>query len=184
MGGRSGAAGAGWNEKIADGREDTDEPLQVPGRPKALHHPLSSPEWQMRILGPVIQPLVRAVLDFRHDLLPGRSIRSELVGDHPSWSAALLAQQTFQQALGRFGITPRLDDFVEHIAVLIHRPPQPVLLARDRDHDLIEVPDVATAWRLTPETARVRRPELQRPSADGVVRDNDFRSMPHPSGRN
>ena len=28
--GRTGrAAGAGWNEKIADGREDTDEPLQV-----------------------------------------------------------------------------------------------------------------------------------------------------------
>jgi hypothetical protein len=31
MGGRGGAAGARWNEKIADGREDTDEPLQVPG---------------------------------------------------------------------------------------------------------------------------------------------------------
>jgi hypothetical protein len=54
MGGRSGAAGAGWNEKIADGREDTDEPLQVPGRPKALHHPLSSTERQMRIFRSVV----------------------------------------------------------------------------------------------------------------------------------
>jgi hypothetical protein len=127
---------------------------------------------------------MRAVFNVWHDLTSGRGVGAELVGDHsPGW-AALLAQETPQQALGRFGITPRLDDFVEHIAVLIHRPPQPVLLARDRDHDLIEVPDVATAWRLTPETARVRRPELQRPSADGLVRDNDFRSMPHPSGRN
>jgi len=25
------AAGAEWNEEITDGREDTDEPLQVPG---------------------------------------------------------------------------------------------------------------------------------------------------------
>jgi hypothetical protein len=50
MGGRGGAVRVGWNEKIADGREDTDEPLQVPGRPKALHRPLASPEWQMGIL--------------------------------------------------------------------------------------------------------------------------------------
>ena len=28
MGGTGRAAGAGWNEKIADGREHTDEPLQ------------------------------------------------------------------------------------------------------------------------------------------------------------
>jgi hypothetical protein len=47
MGGRGGAAGARWNEKIADGREDTDEPLQVSGQSKTLHHPLSSTEWQM-----------------------------------------------------------------------------------------------------------------------------------------
>jgi hypothetical protein len=50
IGGRGRAAGARRNEKIADGREDTDEPLQVPGRSKALHRPLASPEWQMRIL--------------------------------------------------------------------------------------------------------------------------------------
>ena len=31
MGGRGRAAGAGWNEKIADGREHVDEPLQVLG---------------------------------------------------------------------------------------------------------------------------------------------------------
>ena len=31
MGGRGGAVGARWNEKIAGGREHADEPLQVPG---------------------------------------------------------------------------------------------------------------------------------------------------------
>jgi hypothetical protein len=48
--GRGGAAGAGWNEKVADSREHADEPLQVPGRSKALHPPLASPQRQMRIL--------------------------------------------------------------------------------------------------------------------------------------
>jgi hypothetical protein len=44
MGGRGEAAGAGRDEEIADGREHTDEPLQVPGRSKALHPPLSPTE--------------------------------------------------------------------------------------------------------------------------------------------
>ena len=118
----------------------------------------------MRILRPIVKPLVRAVLDFWHDLAPGGSIGAELVGDHsPGW-AALLPQQTLQQALGRLGVAAVLDDLIEHIAVLINRPPQPVLLARDRDHDLIEVPDVAAARRLAPETGLSR---LQ--LADGIA---------------
>src|SRR5919112_760502 len=88
------AAGAGWNEKVADGREHVDEPLQPSGRSKALPRPFSPAERQMRILRPVVEPFMRAVLDLWHDLPPGRSIRSELVGDHPSWRAAPLAQQT------------------------------------------------------------------------------------------
>ena len=84
----------------------------------------------MRVLRSVIKPLVRAVLDFWHDLTSGGSIRAELIGDHsPGW-AALLAQETPQQALGRRGVALRLDDLVEDIAVLVNRPPQPVLLAR------------------------------------------------------
>ena len=96
MGGRGGAAGAGWNEKIADGREDIHEPLQVPGRSKALHHPLSSPERQMRILCPVVEPFVRAVLDVWHDLAPSGRVGAKLIGDHSSWRAALLLQQPLQ----------------------------------------------------------------------------------------
>jgi hypothetical protein len=167
------AAGAGWNKKVADGREHVDEPLQPSGRSKALPRPFASAKWQMRILRPIIKPLMRAVFDFWHDLTPGGSIRAELVGDHPPGWAALLAQKTPQQAFGRLGVTAGLDNLIEHIAILIHRPPQPVLLARDRNHNLIQVPHVATAWRLAPEAASVRRPELQRPAADGLVRDND-----------
>jgi hypothetical protein len=169
MGGRSGAAGAGWNEKIADGREDTDEPLQVPGRPKALHHPLSSPEWQMRILGPVIQPLMRAMLNRRHDLTLGGSIGAQLVRDHPPRGTTLLLQQTLQQALGRFGVTAGLDDLIEDIAVLIHCPPQPVLLAGNRDHDFVEMPNVVPARSLAFEAAGVIRSKLQSPSPNSLI---------------
>ena len=127
----------------------------------------------MRVLRSVIQTLVRAVFDFWHDLTPGGSIRAQLIGDNPSGWTALLPQQPLQQALGRFGVAPRLDDFVEHIAVLINRPPQPVFLARDRDHDLVEVPDVAPARPLAFEATGVIRPKLQNPAPDRLVGHDD-----------
>jgi hypothetical protein len=55
VGRTGGAVGAGWNEKVADGREHVDEPLQPSGRPKALPRPFSSPERQMRILRSVVE---------------------------------------------------------------------------------------------------------------------------------
>jgi hypothetical protein len=116
---------------------------------------------------------MRAVLNGWHDLTLGGSIRAKLVGDHSSGWAALLAQETPQQALGRFGITPRLDDLVEDVPILVDSPPEPMLLAGNRDHNLVEVPDIVAVWRLAPETASVRRPELQRPAANRLVGDND-----------
>ena len=79
----------------------------------------------MRILGPVVQPLVRAVLDVRHDLTLGGRVGAELVGDHPTGWAALLLQEAFQHALGRLGVAAGLDDFIEDVTILIHGPPQP-----------------------------------------------------------
>ena len=55
MGGRGEAVGVGWNEKIANSREHADEPLQVPGRSKALHQPLASPERQMRVFRAIVE---------------------------------------------------------------------------------------------------------------------------------
>jgi hypothetical protein len=155
------AAGAGWNEKVADGREHDDEPLQPSGRSKALPRPFASAKRQMRILRPIIKPLVRAVFDFWHDLTVGGSVGAELVGDHsPGW-AALLPQQPFQQTLGCLGVASILDNLIEHIAVLINRPTQPVFLARDRDHDLVEVPDIAAARPLAPEAAAYSGPNVR-----------------------
>jgi hypothetical protein len=103
---------------------------------------------------------VRTGLDCRHDQAPGSSVGAELVGDHASWRAALLLQQAPQQAFRRFGIAPRLDDFVEGVSVLVNGSSEPIRLASDRDHDLVEMPDVMAARRLAPEAASVHRPEL------------------------
>jgi len=133
----------------------------------------------MRILRPIVEPLVRAVFDGRHNLALGGRVGTKLVGDHaPGW-AALLAQETPQQALGGRGVAPALNDLIQDVSILINRPPQPVLLARDRDHDLIEVPDVAAARRLAPEAARVVWSKLQSPAADRLIGDDDAALQQH-----
>jgi hypothetical protein len=130
----------------------------------------------MRIFRPIaesLESLMRAVFDCRHDLTLGSRVGAELVGDHSSWRAALFPQEAPQQALGCRGIAARLHDLIKDVSVLVNSPPQPVLLAGNGDYHLIQVPDVAAAWRLAPETASVRGPELQCPAADRLIGDND-----------
>lgn len=77
----------------------------------------------MRILGSVVQTLVRSVFDVWHDLSPGCSIGAQLVRDHPLGCDALLLQKAGQQSTGSLGVAVCLDDFVKHIPVLIDGPP-------------------------------------------------------------
>ena len=93
---------------------------------------------------------MRPVLDCRHDLAFGGRLGAKLVGDHPPRQTALLLQEAPQQALGRHGVTLALDDPVKHISILIIGPPEPMPLARDSDHNLVQMPDVMAARRLAP----------------------------------
>jgi hypothetical protein len=66
-----------------------------------------------------------------------------------------------QQALGRFGIAPSLHNLIEDVTVLVDRAPEPMLLACDRDDDLVEMPDVVCARLLPPEPSGIGAPEFQ-----------------------
>ncbi len=127
-------------EEVADPVVGREETLCLPGRLEALHLPFSSSRRLMRILRPVVEALVPAVLDTRHQLLLRRAVAAELVGDHDPRRPALPLQQLAQQALGGPLVAPALDQHVEYDAVLVDRPPQPVLLAGDFDGDLVQVP--------------------------------------------
>ena len=84
-----------------------------------------------------------AVRDPGHQFPLRRGIARQLVGDQHPRRLALLPQQPAQEALGCLLVAPALHQHVEHDAVLIDRPPQPVLLTGDGDHHLVEVPLIA-----------------------------------------
>ncbi len=78
----------------------------------------------MRILRPIVQALVRTMLDAGHDLPLRRTIGSKLVGDHNARGRNVPFQKLAHQTLCSAGITAALNQNVEDEAVLIHGAPR------------------------------------------------------------
>ena len=81
----------------------------------------------MTVLGSIVEAFVRSVFDAWSYLGFGRAVGSELVVDEPLRCAPLLLHQPIQQAFRCILISPRLKDFIQNNAVLIHSAPQPEL---------------------------------------------------------
>src|SRR4051794_23500287 len=76
-------------------------------------------------------------------------------------------------------VTPALHQHVQYHAVLVDRPPRPVLLAGDGDGDFIDVPLVAGTGQPPADLVRERLAELARPLPHGLVADDDAAGRQH-----
>jgi hypothetical protein len=70
-------------------------------------------------------------------------------------------------------IATRLDQNVDHIAVLVDRTPEILTLASNGDEELVQVPRVAQPTFSPLQPAGVIASELPAPLADGLVGDGD-----------
>src|SRR5205807_105638 len=73
----------------------------------------------------------------------GRWVACQLVRDHNPRLVAVALDELAQEALGGMLITSRLDQDVQHDAVLVDRPPQPVATTTDTNGYFVEMPFVA-----------------------------------------
>lgn len=123
----------------------------------------------MQILSSVVQYLVRAKLDARHQLgLCGR-IGPKLVSHHHARGAALALEQFSHQTKGGALISAALQQGIKDIAVGIDGAPQPVLLSLDSHHHLIELPLVGKiASRPRSELMSELQAEFRHPFRDGL----------------
>jgi hypothetical protein len=69
----------------------------------------------------------------------------------------------------RGAVSAALDQDVEDKAILIDGAPKPILLARDRDDDLVHVPFVAASRRTLADPIGERFAELHPPLTHGLV---------------
>ena len=72
--------------------------------------------------------------------LPNRgSVAAELIGMDDLWDI-VFTQQPGQEGLRRFGVPVPLKQDIEHEAVLVHGPPEPVSNAVNARTDLVQMP--------------------------------------------
>jgi hypothetical protein len=88
-------------------------------------------------------------------------------------SFILNAQQSSKESFRGALITARLNQGVDHVAVLIHGTPEILLLAVYSNEDFVQVP-IITKAALTPlQFSGIVRNELLTPQSNRFVRDDD-----------
>lgn len=110
-------------EEVGDRAVDGDEALALPCRLEPDEASFSSSNSQMRILRPVIQTLMRTLLDTGHDFPFGCIVRSELIGDHDTRRHALAPHELSHQLQGRLLVPAALDQSIENVAIGIDGAP-------------------------------------------------------------
>ena len=101
-----------------------------------------------------------AVFNAQTEIPVRRRVAFELVGDQHTRRTAVLPEQLAHEPHGCVPVAPALHQHVKHRAMLVHRTPQPALLAVDRDDHFIEVPLVAARQGGRPDTSSNAQAEL------------------------
>src|SRR3954454_4980423 len=86
---------------------------------------------------------------------------------------SLSAQESSKESFGGALIAARLNQDVDHIAVLIHRSPEIVLLSINSNKNFVQMPGVAEATLTPLQTSGIARAELLAPDSNGFIRDDD-----------
>jgi hypothetical protein len=126
------------------------ERLSLPVGFEPAHYFLSFAGWPMRHFDRVVEALVRAVVGVRGQRLNRPDIAAQFVrDDDPRLTKP--RYKSFEKALCRFGIPPRLHKNIKNVSTRVDCALQPVLLATDRDHDFVHVPLVVRSRSIPPD---------------------------------
>jgi len=104
------------------------------------------------------------VLGTQSNRFEGSRIGRELVGYNARGRKAQLLEQLLHEPLRGLGVAPGLDEEVQFLTLVVDGAPQPVLLAVDAHHHLVEVPVVARPRPQAPEVGGDGRTKFQKPA--------------------
>jgi hypothetical protein len=112
-------------------------------------------EFSARLFSTRVLPMFHA----RQDLTFGGTITSEFIGNNHSRNVLQPFQQFPEKSLGGLCVASALDQDIKHVAMLIHRTPQIVLLPIDLEKNLVQMPFVPTTRATTTRLIGIRLPE-------------------------
>jgi hypothetical protein len=160
-------------EEVLGDSVHRQEPLRLSGGLEPPHLSLSLSRRLVGNLRSIVPVSAGVVDDGRHDRSLRRGITPQLVRDQPPRRASLTLQQLTKEAFSRTPIATRLDEDVDHVAVLVDSTPEIVLLAPNVDEQFIQVPRIAQATLSPLESTRILGAKLPAPLSDGLVGNQD-----------
>ena len=101
------------------------------------------------------------------------SVAFQLVGDDHSGNISQSLQQFTEETLGGFSITTGLHQDIECIPILIHCPPEIVMLALEGEPHLIQIPFVPSPGLTSSKCVGIACPKLECPLPNGCICDHD-----------
>jgi hypothetical protein len=137
---------------------------------EAVHRALSVSGGLMRVLRAVVQALVLALVDTRHDFLFGSSVAGQFVGNDNSRDVLEAFEQCAEELFrGLRGSRRLCDPHIEHNAMLVNGPPQLVLFASDFQEHLIQMPCVSRPAAMALQLIGVGLTKFQAPLPNRFV---------------
>ncbi len=160
-------------EMVVDGGMDRKKALGGPGRSKALHRTFSSANANVRSFDAIILPFRLVMPCVEPQITKRCRIGSPFIGDDSSRCETMLLQKFAHQLQRRPFVAPRLKQDVEHLTVLVDRPPQIHATAANRDIHLVQMPLWVCPRTPSSQTSHDRRAKPLYPSPNGLVRHFD-----------
>ena len=145
------------------------EALQLSSGLEPSHLPLTLSCRLVRDFCAVVGMLSCAVDHRRHHRAARGWVTAELVGNQPTRHAALAFQQLPEEPHRSATIPPRLHQGIEGVTVLVHRTPEILLVAVERDEEFVEMPRITLLTAPAPERTGIARTERQTAGWPGEV---------------
>ena len=127
----------------------------------------------MRILGAIVQIAVLAMFHTGHDLALGGTVALELVRDDHAGDIPAALEPLAAEGRCRVLIPSTLDYDLQDSPVLIHRPPQIVACATDREEHRIQVPGLPMLRPSATPLIGLGLAKLPAPWPDRFIRHDD-----------
>ena len=160
-------------EEILDDAVDQREELDVRDRFETAPLALAVAGRLMRHFDAIVRIRGAAVPDRRDQGTAGGLIARQRVGDQAARDGALCFQELTEESDRSSSIPSGLHEDVDHIPILVNRPPPVLRPALNPHEQLIEIPRISLASPPPSPPSRILQSERQAPSADRLVRDVD-----------
>src|SRR5262249_2566078 len=158
-------------EVIADRPERLQESLRLVAGLELAHRPLPLARRLVRILRPIVESFVLAVLRPRQQLLDRWPVTAQLVRHGHARFVRIGRYQTAQEGLSRLFVAALLPQDVEDHTIRIHRSPQPIRLAMHGDAHLVQMPFALRLGATTAQFGSDRGAKSVAPAPDRLVGD-------------